>query len=229
CSQKFRIHRILNPLPSKAAFMKKRRSRTSYFIRDFGDKNLQGIIDHTFFETFHREYWQRITEPEPPDEITSNEIKLLFWLHQQKRFETDPDYWMPFCNELRLMTKRQRGSIDCLEMCVNGEGIRLIDYKAKPHTNDRLELIFYANLFNDYRLENEENDAFVYDIIEIGCYYYELGYDIICKITEQELVNFSDELKIIFENISKEKFDFDCYNQNCIYADICKIEKHKFY
>ncbi len=117
CSQKFRLYRIINPLPYKSDFMNSRRSIASYKKRGYKGKKYDGIKYHHFFETFHREYTKVITHPIPPEEIQSDNIKLLYWVNQQEKyFETKEDYyWHPFEREVRLMTEKQRGKIDCIE------------------------------------------------------------------------------------------------------------------
>ncbi|MFW9923217.1 MAG: PD-(D/E)XK nuclease family protein [Candidatus Thorarchaeota archaeon] len=223
CPRKFHIHRILNPLSDKMAFLNSKRTTSSYFLRNYDEKKIRGIIDHSFFETFHRRYYDKITDPEPPEEIASNQIKLLFWKYQQKKYLANPDYWIPYKTELRLMTEKQRGIIDSLELCSDGKGLRIIDYKSKPHKNDKLSLIFYANLFNAFRIENKEIDLLSFRIKEIGCYYYEISEEIIYNMKQIELIQFQDSLNKILLNISKEKFPSDSKCIRCKYFDICII------
>lgn len=228
CPQKFRLHRILNPIPYKTTFMNTKRSTSNYVLRNCSEDDLNGIIKHSFFETFHKKYWNRITEPEPPKEIASNQIKLLFWLYQQRKYFEDTDYWIPVQTELRLMTERQRGIIDCVELCKNKIGLRIIDYKSEPHQSDKLALVFYANLLNAFRAENKEYDEFLYDVVEIGCYYYESGIMMMFELKVDELFSFQESYQQILSEISQEKFpliETSCWN--CRLTDVCKIEKRR--
>ena len=225
CPQKFRIHRILNPIPYKTTFMNTRRKTSNYILRNYSGKNIDGIINHSFFDTFHKKYWNRITESEPPDEIASNQIKLLYWQYQQKKYFDDPEHWIPFQMELRLMTERQRGIIDCVEVCSDKNGLRIIDYKSKPHSTDKQALLFYANLLNEYRIENWDYDNLLYNSAEMSCYYYVSGEERIYTLREQDLVVFKELLSNIFDEISNEEFTFKTTCFNCDYLDICQIQR----
>ncbi len=227
CSQKFRLYRILNPLPYKSDFMNSRRSITSYEKRGYKGKKYDGIKYHHFFETFHREYAKVITNPIPPEEIQSDNIKLLYWVNQQEKYyETREDcYWYPFEREVRLMTEKQRGKIDCIELCEDKNGLRLIDYKPTPEPNDYLTLLFYAKLLNEYRLENTEDERFDYEVLEVGCYYYEMGVKKVYNLTEENRLTFEWILTNTQEKISKKEFFLNkssCWN--CNFKTICKIE-----
>ncbi len=228
CPQKFRLHRLLNPVPYKSAFMNTKRSNSSYFLRRYLNGSLDGIINHAFFETFHTEYRNRITESIPPEDIASNPIKSRYWDYQQKKYFEKAEHWAPMHTELQLMSERQRGIIDCVEVCEDKEGLRIIDYKSKPHQSDKIALVFYANLFNTFRAENKEYDEFLYDVVEIGCYYYKSGIERIFELKVDDLLFFQEDFQRILAEISQEKFPLiktSCWN--CRLTDVCKIEERR--
>ena len=223
CPRKFRLHRLLNPVPSKSTFMSTTRATTNYFLRHYEKKSLQGILYHSFFESFHKQYWNRITEPEPPAELMNDQIKRLFWHYQQTKYFTSPDYWIPYRTEVRLMTEHQRGVIDCVELCDDKYGLRIIDYKARPSPQDRQELLFYATLMNAFQ-EDKEEDWIEYDILEVGCYYYLSGEERVYEITQEDLSSFSTFLQRIIDEISKENFSAKkspC--SDCKLKELCKL------
>ena len=228
CPQKFRLHRILNPIPSKTTFMNTKRSSSNYVLRGYQDENLDGIISHSFFETFHRKYYDKITEQNPPEEIANHRIKSPYWDHQQKKYFEDTDHWAPVHTELRLMTERQRGIIDCVEFSNTKKGFKLIDYKPEPSPNDKQSLIFYLNLCNEFRKENKDDDRLLYDIVEIGCYYYQTGEERIFDIQEEELNLFEERMKQIILEIKQENLPLNrdsCVN--CNLKMVCKIEESR--
>jgi hypothetical protein len=228
CPQKFRLHRILNPLPYKTDFMdSKSRTPAHYKKRGYKGKKIKGIQYHRFFETFHENYAKIITDSKPSKEIQEDNVKLLFWVSQQEKYleAKDECYWYPFDKEIRLMTEIQRGKIDCIELCEKKNGLRIIDYKPTPEVNDKLLLLFYANLLNDYRIENPEEDRFAFEVLEVGCYYYEMGVKNIHNVTEVNRKAFEEILKNTQEKILKSEFFLDrtkCWN--CGFRAICKIE-----
>ncbi len=227
CPQKFRLYRILNPLPYKSNFMNSSRSVISYKMRGYKSKKDKGIKYHHFFETFHKKYSRIITNTTPPEEIQEDNVKLLYWvIQQEKYYEKKEDYyWYPFEREVRLMTEKQRGKIDCIELCEDKNGLRVIDYKSTPELNDHLTLLFYASLLNDYRLENTDEGKFDCEVLEVGCYYYEMGVKKIYNLTEVDRLAFERILKNTQEKISNNEFFLNkssCWN--CNVKTICKIE-----
>ncbi|RLI71155.1 MAG: hypothetical protein DRP02_05570 [Candidatus Gerdarchaeota archaeon] len=223
CPRKFRLHRLLNPVPSKSTFMSTTRATTNYFLRHYEKQSLRGILYHSFFENFHKQYWNRITEPKPPEELMEDQIKCLFWQYQQKKYFTSPDYWIPYRTEVRLMTEHQRGVIDCVELCDDKYGLRIIDYKARPSTQDLQELLFYANLMNVFR-ENKEEEWIEYDVVEVGCYYYLSGEERVYEIKQKDLLAFTNLLQRIIEEISRESFPGEktpC--KDCRLNELCKL------
>jgi len=231
CPQKFRLYRILNPLPKKDTFMSSNdRTISSYELRGYDDELVKKIKYHKFFETFHKKYAKVIHNTIPPEDIAKDDICLLYWYEQQKRyFEVDDlCYWYPSSKELKLMTEKKRGKIDCLELCENKNGFRLIDYKPTPNQNDQLLLLFYANLFNEYREENPNEEEFVYDIVEVGCYYYEMGIKSAQNLKEKERQAFERIFTDIIGKIANEEFftnESTCWN--CKFKYFCKIEQKK--
>jgi len=231
CPQKFRLYRMLNPVPDKEDFMENRRTNSSYKLRGYKGSKDKGIGYHLFFETFHKEYAKVITEKIPPVEIQEDNVKLLYWVIQQEKYLEAKKlyYWYPFATELRLMTEKQRGIIDCLELCETKNGLRLLDYKPTPEPNDELTLLFYANLLNDYRLENVEDERFDYKVIEIGNYYYQMGVSEIYNLTEMKNSVFNKTFSNMLEEITNENFypnKSSCWN--CNFRIICKIEPSKY-
>jgi len=228
CPQKFRLYRILNPLPNKSDFMFSRsRTLAHYKKRGYKGKKNKGIEYHHFFETFHKEYAKNITNLIPPEEIQGDNVKLLFWVIQQEKYlEAKEDcYWYPFGREVRLMTEKQRGKIDCIELCEDKNGLRLIDYKPTPEPNDQLTLLFYTKLLNDYRLEDNEDERFDFEVLEVGCYYYEMGVKKVYDLTEEDRQLFERILMDTQGKISNNEFflnKISCWN--CNFKTICKIE-----
>jgi len=226
CPQKFRIHRILNPIPSYNAFVNSKRSSENYHLREYNQNMISGIELHQFFEDFHKNYSSEITENNPPPEIATNQVKLLYWLNQQKKYYQEGDFWKPLATEASLMTEKQRGIIDCIKISTKNDGIQIIDYKPEPHPNDQITLLFYANLVNEYRKENVEEDSYLYNVAEVGCYYYSQGREKIRKLDAKELNQFKNKLSKIQNNVLAEKFNFNKYYcLNCEYYKTCKIEE----
>jgi len=230
CPQKFRLYRMLNPVPDKDDFMENRRTNSSYKSRGYTGSKEKGREYHLFFETFHKRFAEVITEKIPPEEIQVDNVKLLYWVIQQEKYLKAKEhyYWYPFATEVRLMTEKQRGIIDCLELCETKNGLRLLDYKSTPESNDELTLLFYSNLLNDYRMENVEDDRFDYEVVEIGNYYYQISKRKIYNLTEEHNSSFVRIFKNTIENIVKEEFyrnKNSCWN--CDFRIICKIEEGK--
>jgi len=203
------------------------RTLAHYKKRGYKGKKNKGIEYHHFFETFHKKYAKIITNPKPPEEIQEDNVKLLYWVIQQEKYlETKESCnWYPFGREVRLMTEKQRGKIDCIELCEEKTGLRLIDYKPTPKPNDHLTLLFYACLLNEYRLENTEEERFDYEVLEIGCYYYEMGVKKIFDLKEVNRLAFEKILKNTQEKILNNEFFLNkssCWN--CKFKSICKIE-----
>lgn len=218
---------MLNPVPDKEDFMENRRTNSSYKLRGYKESREKGLDYHLFFETFHKEYVKVITEKVPPVEIQEDNVKLLYWVIQQEKYLEAKKlyYWYPFETEVRLMTEKQRGIIDSLELCETKNGFRLLDYKPTPEPNDELTLLFYANLLNDYRLENVEDERFDYKVIEIGNYYYQMGVKESYNLTELNNAKFEKAFSSILEKIADENFYLEkssCWN--CSFRIICKIE-----
>jgi hypothetical protein len=205
---------MLNPVPAPNTFMSARRSLENYHLRGFNQQTLKGLEYHTFFEQFHRKYFPIITEA-PPSEILVNPVKHRYWLQQQKRYyDVDLDYWFPHRTELSLMTKQQRGRIDCLMLCPNREGFQLIDYKSRPSPTDETSLLFYVQLIKVYQQENNngEHPIIEGEIIEAGCYYYDLGIEQKFDVTEQQLAEFLQEFQLVLTQIAEENFLFNSNN-----------------
>ena len=230
CPQKFRIYRLLNPIPFQSAFMSGKRSHESYQLRGYKGSKWNGLELHIFFEKFHRLYYSEIANEKPPEEIQTDDIKLLYWIIQQEKYlkEKDESFWFPYATEIQLMTEKQRGVIDCLEHIKNKKGLRIIDYKSKPSVFDKQLLLFYANLIIEYRLENWDEDQIIFDIEEVGCYYYELGIEKIYEIKNSDIQIFQVLLREICEKITNLELHFE--KKSCIgceYYDICKIEQKR--
>ncbi len=231
CPQKFRLYRILNPLPRKDVFLSSsNRTISSYELRRYDEDVVNKIKYHKFFETFHETYAQVIHNTIPPKEIAEDDICLLYWHEQQKKYFEVEDlyYWYPVSKELKLMTENKRGKIDCLELCENKNGLRLIDYKQTPDLINQLSLLFYASLFNEYREENPNEEEFELDILEIGCYYYEMGIKRVQNLKENKSQVFDRLFADTLGKIANEEFFINkssCWN--CNFKYFCKIEQKK--
>ncbi len=228
CPQKFRLYRMLNPLPRKEVFMtSNNRTISSYKLRGYDERLIRRIKNHKFFETFHKRYAAVINDTVPPEEIVEDNIYLLYWIEQQEKYQEVSDlcYWYPTYKELQLMTKRMRGKIDCIELCENKNGLRLIDYKSTPDQNDELLLQFYAKLFNNYKEENPYEEGFEYKVMEVGCYYYTMGVRNVTSLTDTSTRAFD----IYYENAIRKIANQEFYTKkqacwNCNYKYFCKIE-----
>ena len=151
----------------------------------------------------------------------------MYWIDQQEKHHQIKDdcYWYPVDTEIRFMSERKRGQIDCVELCENKNGYRIIDYKAVPHTNDQLLLLFYASLFNESRLQDKENGKYEFNVLEIGCYYYEIGKCNVYNITEKNMKTFNRIFSETLEKIANQDFFLNkkfCWN--CDLKLICTIE-----
>ena len=227
CPQKFRIYRILNPLPDRETFLNSRRTISSYKLRGYKGKKMNAIGYHHFFEIFHRKYAKVIHQKVPPEEVCEDNIKLMYWVIQQEKYLLihEDCYWYPVDTEIRLMTDNKRGQIDCLELCEDKNGFRIIDYKSIPHQNDLLVLLFYASLFNDSRLKDEDYGKYDYDILELDCYYYEIGKHKIYNITNKNRNMFDRIFTENLEKIANQEFSLNekiCWS--CDFKPICSIE-----
>lgn len=229
CSQKFRIHRLLNPVPYPNNFMSSKRPLGSYFLRGYDQQTLEGLRYHAFFEQFHQKYFPIITNEEPPPEILADEVKKQFWFHEQQRYyEVDLECWFPHATEVSLMTKKQRGRIDCLVLCPEREGLKLIDYKSHPSPDDELSLIFYTQLVNNYRKEMNDMDFLDYDAIETSCYYYKSGAEKQFELRLNKIIGFNKKLEAARTQIASEEFKFQldqCFS--CQYKTICLVERKR--
>ncbi|MHA1434397.1 MAG: PD-(D/E)XK nuclease family protein [Candidatus Heimdallarchaeota archaeon] len=230
CPQKFRLYRMLNPLPIKEVFMSSDRTISSYKLRGYDERLIRKIKNHKFFETFHKRYASMINDTIPPEEIVEDNVYLLYWIEQQEKYQEVSDlcYWYPAYKELQLMTKRMRGKIDYLELCENKSGLRLIDYKPAPNQNDELLLQFYARLFNNYKKENPYEEGFEYSVLEVGCYYYTMGVRNIASLTEKSTRAFEKYYKETIRKITNQEFYINkqsCWN--CDYKYYCKIEQKR--
>ncbi len=174
CPQKFRLYRILNPLPMKNSFQTTKRTISEYILRGYNETELEGIKLHQFFATFHQLYAYCISKGIIPPEIKAKKELLNFWNYQQQRYITcrGTYYWKPLYTELALMTKKQRGIVDCLEIINENGDLRLIDYKKSQNSMDFEALQFYALLVEEFMIENNWEDL---TLKEVGCYYYSIG------------------------------------------------------
>jgi len=226
CPAKFRIYRMLNPLPNKPAFLNApKRSLDEYIARGYKKQELDGIKFHLFASTFHQFYGRSIQQNIQPDEFIENRYYSYFWKYQRQRYlECDGKYpWMPFQTELSAMSEKQRGIIDCLEFINNDEEIRLIDYKKNKNGTDFESLYFYANLFDDFKFEMNWEGI---EIKEIGYYYYSSGELAVQKYNINLKEKISDKIRSIQEKI--KNIEFKCVKKSCINCNfkiICEIEK----
>lgn len=225
CPQKFRIHRLLNPVPYKMSFESHNYSLEQYRLRGYNDTFLEGIEMHEFFKNFHETYKLSIISNKFPEILSNNKAKSIYWFIQRDRFHQleNKNLWAPFKSEFKIMSEKQRGSIDCLEFCSRDENFSLLDYKRKPYTNDKELLLFYLVLLQDYIIEN---DLDIPEISLIGCYYYETGRYRTFNINEDEIQFFNKKLDKIRQDILEVNLEFKENNCiNCRYTDICKIEQ----
>ncbi|MBY8995177.1 MAG: PD-(D/E)XK nuclease family protein [Candidatus Heimdallarchaeota archaeon] len=225
CPMKFRIHRILNPIPYQSVFQSQEYSIENYRLRGYPDHILEGIELHIFFKNFYELYYHSIVSNKIPVTLENNPKKRLFWLKQREKYEQlqDKVLWLPYARELKLMTDRQRGKIDCIEFCSEDQGLRVIDYKPHPSDTDEETLLFYSNLLFEYNLFNNIESP---EITEMGCYYYNLGKYDIQKITSEKLLHIDEKISSLIEEISKEDFSLNKTNCNfCLYPRVCKIEQ----
>jgi len=225
CPMKFRIHRILNPIPYQSAFQSQEYSIEQYRLRGYPDHIIEGIELHAFFKNFYERYYHSIVNNKIPIFKKNKTKKRMFWLKQRERYQLlpDKDLWLPYDRELKLMTEKQRGKIDCIEFCLNGDGLRVIDYKPQPSETDEETVLFYSNLLIEYDLEN---DLDIPEITEVGCYYYNLGEYVIKKITNEQLLQISEKVSSVLEEINKENFSLDKSTcDKCSYPYICEIER----
>ncbi|MGC9778131.1 MAG: PD-(D/E)XK nuclease family protein [Candidatus Heimdallarchaeota archaeon] len=225
CPQKFRIHRILNPIPFKTNFESSVYSIDHYRLQGYSSTFLDGIELHEFFKNFHELYYQSIVEEMMPENFKKDNPRGIFWLKQREKFHQlqNKNLWFPFKTEFKIMTEKQRGIIDCIEFCMDGESLRLIDYKPKPHVNDMESILFYCNLLYEYQLTN---DLDIPEIKEAGCYYYRLGEYQLIKLTNKQYQQISEKISNVLEEIRNVNLTFNksnCYN--CQYPDVCKIEQ----
>jgi len=231
CPQKFRLYRMLNPLPRKEVFMNSRdRTISSYKKRGYDEGLIKRLKNHKFFETFHKTYAAVINNTVPPEEIVEDNIYLLYWIEQQEKYQEVSDlcYWYPAYKEIRLMTDKMRGKIDCIELCESKEGFRLLDYKPVPNQNDNILLLFYARLFNKYVEENPNEDGFEYKVLEVGCYYYTMGLRSVTSLTDISTKAFDKYYKNAIRKIANQEFypkKQACWN--CDYKYFCKIEQKR--
>ena len=220
CPQKFRLYRILNPLPDKETFLKKKRPIKEYELRNFSEDEMNGIKYHHFFSTFHLNYEYSIKRNSLPPELLTKPVYSLFWKYQQQRYkESLENYsWYPLVTEFNIMNKSQRGIIDCVEFINNDEELRIIDYKKNKHKNDLESLYFYAFLLDDYLIEMNWDGL---TIKEIGCYYYLNG-----ELNIEEY-NFTIKNKITKKLNEIKKENFILKKENCERCDlqiVCKIQ-----
>ncbi len=226
CPQKFRIYRILNPIPNKNAFLTApKRTTKEYEHRGYTKQELDGIRFHLFASAFHRIHYQSIHRKIFPKELGNNSYYTSFWKYQQQRFQESEGRfsWFPFQTELSAMTEKQRGIIDCLEFINNDEEIRLIDYKKNKNRTDFESLYFYAILFDDFKFEMNWEGI---EIKEIGYYYYSSGELVVQKYNINLRGKISDKIRSIQEKI--KNIEFRCVKKSCIYCNfkiICEIEK----
>jgi len=189
---------------------------------------MNGIKLHQFFATFHQKYYLSIENNLVPKKLADELIKLLFWRYQQTRYQKSIGEfsWTPLWTELSIMSKTQRGIIDCIELINNDEELRIIDYKKNKYKNDLKSLYFYALLLEDYMNEMSWDGL---TIKEIGCYYYLNGklsvkkYDFDIRNKTKEKMNF------ILNEIKNEIFISQ--NNECNHCDlkvICQIERRNY-
>jgi len=225
CPAKFRIYRILNPLPNKPAFLNApKRSLDEYIARGYKKQELDGIKFHLFVSTFHQLYGQSIIQNTLPDELAGHHYHSLFWRYQQQRFsESEGKYpWLPFQIEFSAMTEKQRGIIDCIEFINNDEDLRIIDYKKNEHETDVESLYFYVALLEDFFSEMNWEGL---KIKEVGCYYYNTGKLCVQTYNKNYLKKIEKKIAIIQEKI--RNMNLHCNENSCLSCDfkiICKIK-----
>ncbi|MHA1185555.1 MAG: PD-(D/E)XK nuclease family protein, partial [Candidatus Heimdallarchaeota archaeon] len=121
--------------------------------------------------------------------------------------------------------KYKIGKIDCIELCENKAGLRLIDYKPSSNQNDELLLQFYAELYNNYKEENPFEEGFEYKVLEVGCYYYTMGVRRVVSLKETNTKSFDMYYNSTIRKIANQEFYINkqaCWN--CEFKIMCKIE-----
>ena len=225
CPQKFRLYRILNPVPNKETFLKKKRPIQEYRLRNYSEEEMKGIKYHHFFSTFHPNYEYSIKKNSIEPKLLADPIHSLFWKYQLQRYkENIGKYpWQPLVTEFNIMIESQRGIIDSIDFINNDEELRLIDYKTEKQKGDLEALYFYAILLDDF-MEEKNWDGL--EISEVGCYYYINGelsvVDYKYKMKEKLL----EKILSTLEKIKEENFELksnSCYK--CDLKIICGIVK----
>ncbi|MHA1187845.1 MAG: PD-(D/E)XK nuclease family protein [Candidatus Heimdallarchaeota archaeon] len=225
CPAKFRIYRMLNPLPNKPAFLNApKRSLDEYIARGYKKQELDGIKFHLFASTFHQFYGRSIQQNIQPGEFLENRFHSYFWKYQRQRYlECDGKYpWMPFQIEFSAMTEKQRGIIDCIEFCNNDEELLIIDYKKNEHETDIESLYFYVILLENFLFEMNWEGL---RIKEIGNYYYFTGKLETQKINSNKKEKIKRKICTIQEKIKNlELHGIEGSCAACNFKIICKIE-----
>ena len=188
----------------------------------------EGMKWHAWFERFHENYYARISAGKPPL-VTwdSKEARIckLFYEHELKRFQEEPEYWHPLATELYLQTDSFRGTIDRIDQ-LNARGdCCIIEYKKEKGLFDEQELLFYATLLAEIDKETIGLQAET-RVKAIGMYYYSTGEFLTREVTEEEIRTFRSylvNLKVeMLQRNWRKKEHCDEQPKQCLYYPICK-------
>lgn len=196
---------------------------------DFPDDTLEGMKWHAWFEAFHDDYNEDISNNNPaPKGKTSKEshIMKMFYEREIERFQKNREYWKPLATELYLESDYFRGEIDRIDQLNDQGDCLVIEYKRNKSYYDEQELLFYGCLLEQIG-GYVQNINFKINVKEIEIYYYETGEIKRRKIQEGELDSFEKYMKSIIDEIYylnwARKEDCFILDSSCKYKHICNF------
>ena len=150
----------------------------------------------------------------------------MFFDYELERYQKSRKFWYPLTVEQYLESDQYRGIIDRIDQIDETGACRIIEYKSHPKEFDYEEMMFYALLFTQKKVELEflpKNSH----LEEIAIYYYKSGNWWNKKIKQREIIEFENYLEKIKSEILKPNWvrssSCDLQTTSCAFKEACLV------
>jgi len=203
------------------------RGRRDY--SNFSPESKRGMKWHYWFMDFYKNHTKRIIENQPPptgEKVDENRIIKQFHKVEVKRYNENPEYWLPAEIEWYIQNESCRGIIDRVDQLNKDGNCRVVEYKATKGSYDEQEALFYACLLTN-ELPIIDDEKILRQVAEIAIYYYDSGEFWRKEITQEDLTKFEQFLQLTREKMLApnwlKKENCSLRDTFCVYRDVCKL------
>ena len=203
------------------------RGRRDY--SNFSPESKRGMKWHYWFMDFYKNHSKRIIENQPPptgEKVADNRIINQFHKVEVKRYNENPEYWLPVETEWYLQNESCRGIIERVDQLNKDGNCQVVEYKATKGSYDKQEVLFYACLLAN-ELPIIDGERTLRQVTEIAIYYYETGEFWRKEITQENLTKFEQFLQMTREEMLApnwiKKENCSPRDTNCMYRDVCEV------